>query len=169
MIAQATSTQLEQARTLLGAGYSIIPIAENKKPAIPWKRYQREAMPEDEAPRHWGRQDQSGIGLVCGAVSGNLEVIDFDIRNRTDLAAFWESFRDNVVVTAGVDAFDNVAVILTPGPGLQVVYRCSEPVGGNQKLARHNGTIDPETGNLHFFGFCIINFRPYPLKEHSAA
>ena len=74
-------TPVEVALAYLDAGLSVIPIKTDgsKSPAVKtWKPYQSERMGAEEAARHWGCAAPPGYGIVGGAVSGNLEVIDFD-------------------------------------------------------------------------------------------
>ena len=65
----------------LSQGLSIIPIKKGlKESAIPWKRNQLERASPEQVYRWWFR-DQHDLAVVCGAVSGNLVVIDFDDPN----------------------------------------------------------------------------------------
>jgi hypothetical protein len=68
---------LNYALTYLKKNLSVIPlIYGDKKPAIEWKEYQSRKPTEDEV-RKWFSKLHN-IGIVCGSVSGNLVVIDFD-------------------------------------------------------------------------------------------
>jgi hypothetical protein len=71
---------LDYALTYLQCGISVIPIGRDgeKKPITKWKRLQEKPMTRDEAFYHWDVNDPPGIAAVCGAVSGNLALIDFD-------------------------------------------------------------------------------------------
>ena len=70
------------AKALVKAGYSVIPVcgdsnaSQPKKPAIAWRRFQREIMSAAEIDRVF-RGGMSALGIVCGGVS-RLLVIDFD-------------------------------------------------------------------------------------------
>jgi len=63
-------------------GFSLIPIVKGKKfPAIEgWKKYQSERATYEEARAWWGfaTKDDFDIAIVCGEISGNLVVVDFD-------------------------------------------------------------------------------------------
>jgi hypothetical protein len=86
--------------------------------------------------------DRSGIGLVCGAVSGGLELLEFEGRavEAGVLAAFVDA-----ATAAGLD--DLVGRIAegyheqTPSGGVHLLYRCPEP-SGNTKLARRPATAE---------------------------
>ena len=58
-------------------GWSIIPL-KGKRPLIPWRIYQSR-RPTEEEVYEWGeRWPETGIGIVCGRVSGGLDVLDID-------------------------------------------------------------------------------------------
>ena len=73
---------IKSAKDFAKAGYSIIPVcgdsnpSQPKKPAIAWRRFQREIMPAGEIESSFGRE-VTALGVVCGQVS-RLLVIDFD-------------------------------------------------------------------------------------------
>ena len=109
------------------AGLSVIPIRldGSKAPSIPsWSQYQQRIATNEEIATWFSRP--AGIGIVCGMVSGGLEVLDFD-----DGSLFYPWF-DLVTEIAG-----KLAVIETPNDGYHVIYRCEE-IGGNRKIA-----VDP--------------------------
>jgi hypothetical protein len=59
-------------------GWCVIPVlAANKKSSISWKLYQT-TRPSESQVRKWFGAGKSNIGLICGAVSGGLTVLDFD-------------------------------------------------------------------------------------------
>src|SRR5262249_43787888 len=68
-----------------------------------------------------------GIAIVCGELSGNLEVMDFD---SPELIEEWRE----LVNEASPGLLALLPQVETPGGGLHVLYRCKE-IGGNQKLA----------------------------------
>jgi hypothetical protein len=68
---------LNYAMTYLKNNLSVVPlIYGDKKPAIKWEEYQSRRPTEDEVKKWFSRL--SNIGIVCGSVSNNLVVIDFD-------------------------------------------------------------------------------------------
>jgi hypothetical protein len=79
--------------------------------------------------------------VVCGAVSGNLEKIDFD---RGELFGLWRE----LVEAQAPGLVARLSVVQTPRepPGYHVGYRCREvQIPGNTKLAMEPGT-NPKTG-----------------------
>lgn len=124
---------LDIALSYLRAGYSIVPIKldKSKSPSISWKKYQIERMTEEDAQRIWGHSPAPGFAIVCGKVSGNLEVIDFDDY------AMYEQYA-LIVNNAGYgDLLNSLTLIQTPRPGVHAYLRV-EPesvIPGNSKLA----------------------------------
>ena len=59
-------------------GLSIIPLNRGeKKPSIKWEEYQHHIASMEEIHSWFDRSD-SNFGIICGKVSGNLVVLDFD-------------------------------------------------------------------------------------------
>lgn len=120
------------------AGLCVVPPAQDgsKRPSIPggggWKGYQqhRPGMP---ILTQWysPANNLTGMGLVCGAVSGGLEVIDFDTRDA------WSEYKKNAEYCGIAPLLDRVwAGYGEVSPqGAHLIYRCSE-IAGNTKLAR---------------------------------
>ncbi|HOQ88256.1 MAG TPA: bifunctional DNA primase/polymerase, partial [Phycisphaerae bacterium] len=65
---------IEAALKYLRAGLCVLPaVRAEKRPAVPrWKEFQR-ALPGEEQLAAWCRRADA-LCLVCGAVSGNLEM-----------------------------------------------------------------------------------------------
>ncbi len=112
----------ELAVTMLSDGFSVIPVAGNKRPQIPWAEYQKRRMTVEES------RDLSwpGIGLVCGKVSGNLECIDFD--HPEALAAYTESAPAELQ-----DLIDTLGLTQTTVRGpTHLLYRVDGEVGNKR-------------------------------------
>jgi hypothetical protein len=147
----SNGTPLETARGLLAAGISYLPVARDgsKKPwtnLLPqvwnqdtgkfdrkWKPLQGR-LPTQEETRDWyDRPGPPGIATICGAVSGNLELLDFD-REAADVFPRWR----NLVGEEAPRLVERLNVTRTPRlpAGYHVRYRCREvPIPGNDKLA----------------------------------
>lgn len=79
-----------------------------------------------------------GLGVICGGVSGQLEVIDID--TKYDLSG--KLFEDFMVEVQQADASlaSKLLIATTINGGYHIYYRC-ENVGGNQKLASRPTTV----------------------------
>jgi len=80
-MSDTVSPMLEHALAYHRLGFSVVPAhPTTKKPATMWKGKQNERMAEDDLRKWFANPENSPyrIGLVCGKVSGNLAVRDFD-------------------------------------------------------------------------------------------
>lgn len=126
---------LETAISYVEAGLSVIPVKcdGTKKPALKaWKEFQQH-LPSDEELSAWFADESKGIGILAGAISNGLEIID--IENR-EVASAWQ----NLVIGApyGEDLLDRLCVVRSP-KGFHCYYRCEKPEP-NQDLARRPAT-----------------------------
>ena len=85
----------EAALAAHAAGLCVVPPREDgsKRPVGPWKRYMRARPGPAELDRWYG--PRLGIGLVCGRVSGGLELLEFE--GRAVAAGLLESFIDAAI------------------------------------------------------------------------
>lgn len=128
----AMTPVLDAARAYLAAGYCVIPVRPDgtKAPAIAsWKHYQKR-LPTDDELVQWFTSGRNGIAIICGQVSGGLEVLDFD-----DEAAYLEWGR--MMAARHPDLLATLPQIKTPSGGAHVYCRDgSRTVPGNRKLAK---------------------------------
>ena len=68
---------IETGETLLGHGFSIIAVGNNKKPLFGWKDYQKKKASADEVEKWTGMDSFAGFAIVTGKIS-NLFVLDID-------------------------------------------------------------------------------------------
>lgn len=130
-----------RAINLLNAGFSVMPIAEGKKPLIRWKDYQTKKM---EAREMQDLESKThGYGIVCGF--WDVECIDVDLKvfgNVPDGRAFWDEFLG--FLSDHIDDFERKFVIYkTINSGYHIIYRCKK-IEGNRKLATlkgHSGAL----------------------------
>ena len=79
------SVILFEAQRLVAAGLSVIPILPDgsKKPAVAWKPYQTR-LPTKAELVQWFHDETRGMAAIGGAVSGCLEILDFDAQELVD-------------------------------------------------------------------------------------
>ena len=78
----------------LARGWSVIPMRETaKRPAVPWKAYQKKAVSKKTLSRWFQRSPDYNVGIVTGELSG-LVVLDVDPRHggRESLREFEREF-----------------------------------------------------------------------------
>ena len=119
------SNLVTTATAYVRSGLSAIPTARDKRPACPWRTFTERRMSEREIAVNFARAD--GIGVVCGRVSGNLELLDFD-----DGGSRFEPWFEKVPPYIK----DRLVVESSPSGGRHVYYRVhGAAVPGNRKLA----------------------------------
>lgn len=151
MSAAAARRLREAADRLHAAGLCLLPAArKGAKKSIPlktWKEFQSR-LPTEAERNEWFDRSPNAICIVCGAVSGNLEVIDFDLGG----VAFDEWWTR--VTESHPGLYEKLTIETTPSGGKHVIYRCEAAVSGNAKLAqrRHEaeGPDEIEIGGKRF-------------------
>lgn len=139
----ATRTILDAALEAHDAGLCVIraqadtskaPLGRGRSPK--WEKF---ATGEDRPTRDdlvtWFGSGHPGMGLVCGAPSGGLEMFEFEGRAVTEGLA--TRFIDACVAAGLEQVVDRVFAGYfenTPSGGIHVLYRCDET--GNVKLAK---------------------------------
>lgn len=141
-----------QIKQYLDLGMSLIPVRDReektasgiirpkKTPSITgWKKHQVTPMTEPELFAAMDENDTQSIALICGKVSGNIEVIDIDVKYYPGIDAILfldiQKFYPNI--------WDKLLIHQTPSGGYHLIYRVSGgEVPGNKKLA---GRLEPPT------------------------
>lgn len=143
------------------AGCSVVRVALDgtKRPDGPWKQYQTERAPRATVDT-WFNTGHPGVGIITGAVSGHLEMLELEGRavteglfvqmseacERLHIGDVWRT------ITAG-------CAEASPSGGLHVFYRVPTGVNGNTKLAQRPAREDeytPEETGLAAKGKQII-------------
>jgi hypothetical protein len=133
------------------AGLSVLPANTKMKFAAlsGWKEYQQR-LPYDSEINNWFNNGNSGICIVTGKVSGNLEMIDFDIA-----AEMFEPWRE-IIAKESPDLLTKLVIEKSQSGGRHVIYRCQEQISKSLKLAKRKIVVannDEET-------FCGKTFKP---------
>lgn len=137
-------TVADVARIWQQAGVSVIPIQANptKRPAVSWSPYMERIANEDDAHYWWDSDPGYGLALICGAVSGGLEMCEIEGRalgekqanlldivmelDRGGAGPIWD-------LLTGPDGYAEDS----PSGGMHLLYRISDhEVPGNEKIAR---------------------------------
>lgn len=137
-------TLLDTALAYAQAGCSVVPLATDgrKLPAVPWKAYQTSRPDEQQLASWFTGRTYDGLGIVCGAVSGGLEMIEVEghaarsglaTRLGTSLADHGLGDIWSLLVAGHMES--------TPSGGFHWLYRVEDGVArGNLKLARRPAT-----------------------------
>ena len=130
------------AKNFLKNGFNVLPLQldGSKSPVGKWKPYQTRFASEHEL-QEWFGAGQCGIGVIAGAISGNLHVIDFDEDAAANFKRFWADSQEQI---PGI--MDKLVCIKTPRPGYQVWLRQKSTPPKAQRLA-FSGTAVDDGGN----------------------
>jgi len=112
----------------LAGGLCALPaIRAEKRPSVgQWKRY-RKRLPTEAELSAWFANGPDAVCIVCGAISGHAEMIDFDVGG--ELFDAWAK-------RIAPELLTRLPVETTQRGGRHVFYRCEAPVCGNMKLAQ---------------------------------
>ena len=123
---------IEDAQKYVKMGFSVIPVKpRDKVAAVSWAEYQKR-LPTEQEIKQWFNGGENNIAIICGKVSGNLVVFDFD-----DL---------NVVpfVVGSIGEVAKKTMVVRTGKGYHVYYRMKEP--SNFKLSNIKVDVKGEGG-----------------------
>ena len=133
-------------------GLSVIATGENKRAIVPWKKFQSEIPTKDELEAQFKHQKCKGIAIICGQVSGNLEVIDVDLKY--DISGkLWENLQNDLSFI-----ISKLYKVKTKSGGYHLCYRC-ECIEGNLKLANRPATEAELKDNPHIKQVVLIETR----------
>ena len=136
---------LQAALAFAEAGVSVVPAAMDgsKAPIGSWKKYQL-APADHEQLVNWFGGGATGIGIVTGKVSGNLEMVELE--GRAVAEGCLDEIREVAINSGLADLWNIIStgyVERTPSGGIHFLWRIAdEPVPGNTKLARRPGEND---------------------------
>ena len=149
------NTLITSASSYAHAGLSIIPTATDKRPVCPWKTFTERIMSDREIETNFARA--GGIGIVCGKVSGNLELLDFD-DGGSRFAPWLEKVPPYIRTRLVIER--------SPSGGKHVFYRIDKnAVQGNRKLAmKEDGHVLIETRGEGGYVKCAPS-SGYTLKQ----
>jgi P4 family phage/plasmid primase-like protien len=137
---------LDEATVLawVDAGCSVIPIQADgtKRPAGLWKAAMTVRATRDVAREYASKYD--GVGVVCGTVSGNLEMLELEGRAIAESYGqrLREAFRDHDAEGL-LETLMAGCLTQSPSGGFHIWYRVDGPARGNTKLARRPGKDQP--------------------------
>ena len=111
---------------------SAIPVNSDKTPMVSsWKEFQNRLPSQDECKK-WGAMKKDGVAVICGAISGGLEVIDID--NKFDVASSIYLNLISSLTNERQELYDKLVIEQSKNKGYHIIYRCKN-FEGNQKLA----------------------------------
>lgn len=128
----------DEAKQLLNEGFCVLPcIAIKKHPEYSWKLFQKLRPNEQQLLNYFiSNEDHDAICFLTGKISGNLEVIDFDLHG--ELYPKWAE----LVNKENPDLLKQLVIESTQNNGIHVAYRCESEINETLKLARRKIIIN---------------------------
>lgn len=147
---ETLSAVWQQIEKMIADGLSVIPVRDKEqiwngrlytvKSAYSWKKYLTIRITKDEL---WyamtEKYNTTAVGIIGGAISGGLEIIDIDVKWFPGIDA--RVFKD--IETFYPDLFPKLRIHQSPSGGYHILYRVADfIIPGNGKLARRPATED---------------------------
>ena len=127
---------LASAKAYKKRSLSVISTDNSKRSIGQWKKYQSNLPSDLELETMFSNPKATGLAVICGAVSGNLEVIDVDCK----YGVKWEEY-ESLILDAHPELYGRLKIIKTKSNGYHIYFRC-EIIEGNQKLAERPANHD---------------------------
>lgn len=137
------------------AGYSVIPVTQNKLPALKgWLQFQKRPMTQDECEEYF--RNAYGIALICG---GQKKVTCLDMDLKYDLSGdLFERYKTKIPK----ELLKKLYVQKTVNGGYHLVFTCNK-MENNQKLANRYTTAH-EKHRTYMDNYNRIETRDKALK-----
>lgn len=140
---------LAVARCYVGAGLSVIPVKADgsKAAAVKWGDYMERKPTDAELSAWFAPHKPVGVAVVCGKVSGNLAVLDFE----SDAA--WQRWLARAESLPPVPPmYAGFPLVRTPKGGRHLYCRIAEEAAAGGKLAMRskNETLIEVRGQGHY-------------------
>ena len=135
----------------LNKGINCIATGSTKRAIMAWKKYQTTLIAIDEIEEQFNNINTKGLAVICGSISGGLEVIDLDLKY--DLTG---TLYDRLIEEC--PKLKDLYTIKTKSGGYHFYYYC-EQIEGNKKLANRYPTEDELKANPHEKEIVLIETR----------
>jgi len=138
---------LETAIAFHQYGVTVLPVKADgtKAPGLQtWKQYQATPPSIEDIVGWWTNGTTDGVGILTGATSGNLEMVEFEGRAVAEgILADIDRLADDNGLTELIGRIIDGYCETTPSGGIHLLYRISDGVAlRNTKLARRPATPD---------------------------
>lgn len=123
------------AKECIKNGVSVFPLGEAKEPLFGymWGKHRREKMTAQEIDNHF--QKAGGLGVIGGAASGGLEIIDVDVKDDIT-GTIWTDYstmlQDNIP-----ELYPKLVIARSKNNGRHIYFRCSDIGRNDSKIARN--------------------------------
>ena len=165
----AAGDLLETARAYVRAGLSVLPVRADgsKAAAVKWAELQERFPTPDELAAWFAPHRPVGVAVVCGKVSGNLAVLDFESESA------WQQWRERAEQLGLSPIYAGFPLVRTPKGGRHLYCRIREEAAAGTKLAMRseNETLIEVRGQGHYVlapgcpAACHVLNKPYTFES----
>jgi len=137
---------LKAAQRYRSLNISAIAADSNKRALQQWKRYTEQLPTEQELQDMFNYHRCECVAIICGEVSGRMEVIDVDCKYDITGTLFQDFMQ--AIMDADPQLAQRLVLGTTRGGGYHIFYRC-QSIDGNKKLAQRLTTAQEKKDNPH--------------------
>src|ERR1700690_2999426 len=120
------------------SGLSVLPVKENKSPALQSLDSVKKTIASQKEISSWYASANHGVGVLCGAISGNIECLDIDEKWNVDSTSLLEQLIP-LVEELSPGLISKLVHETSKNGGHHFVYRCPT-IERSKKLARRKPT-----------------------------
>jgi archaellum biogenesis ATPase FlaH len=134
-------------------GISVLPVMQNKIPNVSkWAQYQKELPDTDTINYGFYKNKTTGLGLICGKISGNLQCLDEDTGKNDPTGLVHKSFVKKLY-DENAELAKKLVVEKTINGGFHYLFKCVE-IAPNEKLASIENKVVFETRSEGSYFVC---------------
>ena len=145
---------LKAALSYIKNGVNVLTTDASKTSIPKWTEFQSRMVTPEEIENQLQNPKAKGIAIICGTVSGGLEVIDVDLKQDIE-GNLWEKLKEKL---KEANLFDLFKIAKTRNNGYHLLYRC-EVIEGNQVLAARPKTEEEQKNHRAKKGIALIETR----------
>jgi hypothetical protein len=127
------------AKKYIAANISVIGVDEHNRAFIKWTKVQHALPTEEDIQAHFTHKRCVGIAIVCGAISGNLEVIDIDCKY--DITGTLYEDYCAAIREESPELLEKLPKERSRNGGYHFYYKC-EVIQGSHEIAQRPTTKD---------------------------
>ena len=122
------------------SGLSVLPVRQDKSPALSSAEIQevKLSIASEEVIKKWYTPNISGVAILCGSISRNIECLDVDEKHNIDPASLYERLTE-LVEKESPGLIARLVHETSVNNGHHLVYRC-RAIGRSVRLARRAAT-----------------------------
>jgi len=139
------------------SGLSVLPVHQDKSPSLSSLDGVKSSIASEEEIKTWYTPTISGVAILCGSISRNVECVDVDEKHNIDSASLYERLTE-LVEKESPGLIARLLHETSVNNGHHLVYRC-RTIGRSARLARRAATEKELEMNPKEKSFTLIETR----------